>query len=566
MNRPALPTRKTLPSIAALLMSASALYGQYNWTSTASGTRLWSDSANWSGASVPPSTTNDGVSFVNSTSALSYTVSLTADQVLGGGLTITPSTSNSGLITFTLNGGKMTFKSGNLLYSPASIPSSSRYNAAFTSGTYRFEDNSSIIMRTTGDSAGNLTTSVGIQFGSGATLDSEGLGSILVASSSGNYRNNMVLDLSGANLISGANEKTLTTSGAVEIGVTTLTGPSGSRDKIGRLQLGVLSELEIGGSLSIGVNSRTSNVSTSAIGALAFSTAPQQGAVRVLVNNSLRVGVGAGSEGTIESIPNGLDLELGNQVTRGGAVEIGYKNVASANASGNALGTVEAGTGSLSAYVTALHVGQNLHAAGSATGTFDFSESDLEVLDISGGAFIGEGTNAVGTVRLAGGSARSNTVAIGNSTATNKSLLRLETTTWSVSSALTIGAKGAIEITLGAGGVGGLDLLFDQEQNFVMQEGGSILVTFDEAAGNTAFWGLRMVGNHVDYLDLFKSSGALGANGLYAGDASLFYDGVYTYYGLQAVPEPSELALLALGGMGLLLGWKRRTQVASRAG
>lgn len=536
--------------------------GQINWTRISDGTRNWSDASNWD--TLPDNPESESVTIRQA--GTNQTIMFGGDQLLTGGLNLGANTSNSGTLTLNLAGHRLTVDggaNGRLLLDPlGSTNASANENMVIVSnGVLQVggsQATSLILGGVTGNSyAGTSDKVIRMVFAEGSTLDTANTASIEVATNNSSRLQNLLLDLSGASLVSGSDWDTLRVSGSVSAGVSTTTGPAASRHKLGAVHLGVLSTLEIGQDLVLGQNFRTNDSNTNAYGSLSFSVSEDQGPLDMSVGQNLLIGIGPGASGDVFNAPQDLRLSIASEESRG-LLQIGYKT---GNAVGDTSGVFVSSGGTLEAWLSSLSIGHSTSNNGVVTGTFNFQSSVLSTLDVEGAAVIGKGVGAVGDLRLHSGNARSQTLEVGvTSDTVERSLLRLDNTLWAVENSLHVGANGDIEVLL-YGQSAGLDLQFSNLANLTLDDGAKITLWFEEEAGMTPIWGMRMAGDHLSYFENLVSNGLLVAAGSYGGEAILFSDGDYTWYGLQAIPEPSVAVLLA--GV-LLTGIVARNRILGR--
>lgn len=553
--------------LSGLFISAHIASGQYIWTNNgSSGTpKPWEDPGNWDTNGVPNNPATQEVRF-DGTSGAIYTVQLNSDKTLEAGMLVVAGTSTTPHITMDLNENSLIFSGGSLIMNPRSTGNTaSRTLLTFRNGVVQLGTGStgatasSLVLGLDGDAiAGSVTDTIRMVFDDGSTLNTANTSHIHVASSDNTRLQNITLDLSEANLVSGTQEKTLAVTGNIAIGERTNTAAASNRNRYGTLRLGVLEHLQVGGSLIVGQSARTNNVATTENrGELHLSTSEDQETMNMSIGDDLRIGVGASSEGTIHT-PDTLNIAIGSETTRGGAIYTGYKHVTTSTAQGNAEGTFVTKGGNISAYITELRVGQNNHATdGTATGTLDFSASDLDILNISGDAVIGQGLGGVGVLKLKGGEASSSNLVVGNSTGVSTdSVLELQGTTWSVTNTLHVGATGDITITLGENSIGGIDLLSSTASDFTIATGGSITVIFGEQTASETIWGVRMAGDQLSLFEQYLEDDLFIGAGTYGSQASVFKDEEFTYFGV--IPEPSTGALLLLSLLGIRATRKRQ--------
>lgn len=548
--------------LLAVLLFGLQAQGQINWTRNSNGTWDWSDASNWD--TLPDNPESKPVTIRQSST--NQIIVFGGNQTLTGGLNLGANTSNSGTLTLNLAGYRLAVDggaNGRLLLDPlGSTHASANENMVIVSnGVLQVggsQATSLILGGTTNNSyAGTSDKVIRMVFAEGSTLDTANTASIEVAANNNSRLQNLALDLSEASLVSGGDLDTLRVSGSILAGVSTTTGPAENRHKLGAIRLGVLSTLEIGQDLILGQNLRTNNNNTNAYGSLGFSVSEDQGRLDMSVGRDLLIGVGAGASGDVFNAPQDLRLSIASEESRG-VLRIGYKT---GNAAGDTSGVFVSSGGTLEAWLSSLSVGHSTSNNGVVTGTFNFQSSVLSTLDVEGAAVIGKGVGAVGDLRLRSGNARSQTLEVGvTSDTAERSLLRLDNTLWAVENSLHVGANGDVEVLL-YGQSAGLDLQFSNLANLVLEEGAKITLWFEEEAGLTPVWGVRMAGDHLSDFETLVSDGLLVAAGSYGGEAILFSDGDYTWYGLQAIPEPSVAVLLA---GGLLAGIAARKRIVGR--
>ncbi len=544
-------------ALAAALTGALPARAQYVWTKNSNGSYDWGTAANWKDSVLPPDTAAQQVRFDAYTSS-SPTVNLDKDRQLNAGIFISGSTTNIGTLTLNLAGHRLTINGSDLLIDPNSTFASNRTTTTFTGGTLQLGGASSanfIVGAPSGEGyAGTATSTIGVAFAAGTTLDSANLGNLQVAASAATRLQNLELDLSAATLVSGAEAGALKVGQSLIVGHSSTTGPAATRHKYGSLKLGIVSNVEVGGDLLLGINARTNGSATNARGTLTFSNALEQGAATLSVGGAFRLGVGAGSEGTIAQAPATLHTAIGTELSRGGAFHVGYKATA---AVGDATGSFVAQSGSFNAWITELRIGQNTGGTGEVSGVVDLRNTTLGTLDVAGAAIIGGGTNAQGELRLRGGAANSTSLTVGAAAGAelSRSLLSLNGTEWTLSESFTLGALGDLFLTVTEGGAGGLTLLSDQVGSFAIEAAGGNHGTLNIAFESTgSAWGLRLAGDRTDLLETYLEDQFIVAGGTYGNQAVIWQEGGFTYLGYTAVPEPSTFFLAGL----LAAGWAAR--------
>ncbi len=578
----------------ALVIQPASAQVSYEWNNHATGAHLWSNPDNWVHyneddlAREHPITGTPGnpesglIQFIRNGAPgqSSYTVVMDTegDQRIAGGILLNKTgTTSLGTLTLDIDENRLIVDGSSVFVYPSSSSSGHRTVAIVTNGTLRLGDthSASLILGESGTAAGSTTNVITTKFTGSSVLDTANTSNISISSSIGSTRiNNMRLDLADAKLISGSLDHTLSVTQSIAIGY--VASGAGYTRK-GEMNLGVLSTLSIGQDLVLGHTNRTSSTLDGetgkpvydTAGVLTFSEAEAQGAVTMNIGRDLRIGVGAAATGEIQHLPDELHLKIGSDAARGGVVHVGYKQVTQAAAVGNSIGSFVSNGGTLEAYLTEFRVGQNANTAenpfNNAQGTFDFRASTLSVLNITGDAVIGLGTNAVGTVWLHGGEASSLNLTVG-STMTNtgspigRSLLNLDGTQWTVSEVLTIGPNGDLRIQLAADGSGGLDLLSEQTSFFTIEEGGLLSIRFDDLPEGEMVWGLRMAGDQTLLFENYLESHRIAGTGTYGNAAGIFTYNGYTYYGIAAIPEPETWGLILSAGVLLLVSSRRKAK------
>lgn len=548
-----------------LLCNPTPVHAELTWTAISNNNtvpRLWSDAENWSDKLAPAADESAPITIRSSISGANYIIQYDRDQILRGGMYLTWGTSNAGLITLDLNGHALSFEGNSLRFDPASAHATSRTITTFKNGTVRFNSGADFLMTGSGTSStGTNTSSYTVAFESTSVFDSTGLGSLSIADNNGNNnRQNMILDLSSAVMQADGSMGHLHLQSSVTVGYNRVASPTSDRDQIGALKVGVLSKMTVGTDLIIGRSMRTSAANTNATGTLAFSSLPEQGAVQLDVGRDLLIGVGAGAQGSVGNAPQVLHLRLGSDAVRGGMVAVGHK--AAGAGPGNATGSFQA-HGTLAGAIRELHIGHNQTATGGAVGSFDFRDAALETLDIEGAALIGVGNQAVGEVRFSGGTVSSQSLEVGVSNASERSLLDLNGTLWTVSQSVSIGSRGDVEIRV-VNGAGGFSLESTEPLSLTIETGGALRVAFDALPAETILWGLRIQGDHLSLLTSYFDDGLLIGTGAFGASAIVFLEDGFTYFGLAPIPELSSILLSSIGALGLaFVGALRRRGIAA---
>lgn len=563
------------PAAALLLLVGHPAQAAFEWTRHASGTHNWSNSTNWKDGLVPGVTAEEGVVIADAGLPIAltgYTVLLDIDepvQTLRGGLTFS-GYNNSGnpfTLNFDLNDKRLVLDGGRLSIWRAAGSGVKPNTWLFDNGTLQLGtiDNAATIDLSTNHLSGVVATARqnnSLKIGSNATFDSFNLGSLAIVSNANSLGQEFMLDLSEANLVSGAAQDTLKVTGVINIGVSQSSVLNNSNNKKGELRLGELSHFETT-DLAIGRSfegTATSAVDANSAGILRF-LASQTGELNMKVNRDLRIGAGKNAEGQVFDAPLQLNLTLGAAGTptaQQGVMHVGYLQPVgtSGNAGDTTSGQFIAREGTFNGYVRELKVGVNEHVRGMVNGQVDFSQMEVGVLEISGDAVIGSGINAEGRLALSGGSVFSNNLILGTATQSStgdpewslgRSGLSLDGTLWTVGNSLTVGAMGDLELRLGPDpALAGLDIGLALD----LQEGGTLSIYFDSNASSGPIWGLRIAGEHDDLLNSYIEGSQLLALGAFGAQATVFMDGEYTYYGIAAIPEPG---FAVLGGAGLLI-------------
>lgn len=549
----------TAISLIALMLTGNPALAQYAWTNnTPSGTpKPWETASNWD--SMPPNPADEQVVFSYGYSSMdgSFTVSLASDKQLNNGMLFNWARSFGRLMTLDLGGYSLQLNGSEMLIEPRSGTGGLVNFLTFSNGNVVLDNGAAL---TFGKDYGAGVPEEGeafvTQFDSTSIFDTKNASTISIATATGNNDQSLILDLSDAAMNSGETEKKLAVNNSLIIGTRSNSGNT-TRTTRGLLKLGVVSEISIGDDLILGKNARrTSNLEdTRAYGTLEFSDKLEQGAVNLSIGKNLLVGVGVGI-GTLDQTPE-LNVTIGSETTRGETIQVGVKTSGSNDGSGagDANGNFSTGPegGSISAWVTSLSIGRSqATTTGSVTGTMDFGSATLGVLDVSGDAIIGQGTNAVGTLILSGGSASSAKLIVGDSTSSTRSLVELNDTVWTVNDSLLLGAKGDITVTVNTTSGAGISLLSTNEADFSILTGGVMTINF-EAKG----WGLRMLGeNHADLFNSYLGSGLIAAGSL-SSQAEIYTDGGFTYFGVTPIPEPTAMWLLLVAPLGILLRRRR---------
>ncbi|HWL52253.1 MAG TPA: PEP-CTERM sorting domain-containing protein [Chthoniobacteraceae bacterium] len=573
--------RHPLIPLLALMMGSGSLHAQLYWNATGPGPHDWSDTANWVDDTDEPTAPLAPVesrkiyfgASPGATAANSYTVRLDAEggsQTLEGGMVFSGNASGSGTtVTMDLNDQSLILNGGELGWWREAA-------TQYGGNTIRFEGGGTLRVgavlaasidlgrRYASFSTANQTTNNTLVVGAGTTFDTANTSNIWVAANGENFHHNYTLDLQAATLRSGSQADTLKVANTIGAGVALATATNGNSSKNGVIRLGNLSLLEIGNDLILGQSNENKtgySYGGTYQGELVFS--PTQGTtpVTVRIGRDLRLGVEENSTGVI-STPEVMHLSVGSAETRGGKILVGHRAIVkTVAAERDAVGSLVAKGGSFNAYIEELSVGFNANThetegestAGTATGTLDFSSAELGVLDISGSARVGVGREAVGTLLLAGGEARSASLTVGNASLTAaRSTLGLDETLWSVSGDFLLGELGDVHISLGSQPAG-----LEVEGSFLIADGGVMTVDFSSLGGEGFLWALKLAGEQQSLLEGYLLDGQLAGTGEYASLATVVQDGGYTYYGIAAIPEPGTYVLL-FGGtlLGLAFGRK----------
>lgn len=272
-----------------------------------------------------------------------------------------------------------------------------------------------------------------------------------------------------------------------------------------------------------------------------------------------------GAPGTIGKVilGDGMDMVIGSSSSR----------VALTILTGNSPneGSLTAGTGTFTAYLTNMTIGRNTRSNASLStvpGTLDLSQISNGVLDVSGDVSIGYnlGVNygrIKGLVKLHETQATTQNLYIGDTTVQTQGTLELDNSIFAVSGTAslkgTAGYTGQVISTLN-GESSGLDL--GASATLTVSAQGLIDITFNSIGpGPTIYWGLRWAGSHTSDLQTLQTQGrlqwddsALIAQSLPG--ASIFEDGGYTYVGVQFIPSPASGVLL-LAGLGTIVTRRR---------
>lgn len=192
-------------------------------------------------------------------------------------------------------------------------------------------------------------------------------------------------------------------------------------------------------------------------------------------------------------------------------------------------------------------------------GTMDLSNRVLSDFSVAGNVQIGVGNHSVGTLSLREGDAYSTNLAIGTGHTVvdetkGRSLVTLDKTTWSVTGDLTVGEYGDLELIIGSSSAG-----IVVENDLIITEGGVIEILFAETVLEDSIYGIRWKGDHqtelLSYIDLGNIM--LADGGLYNDSVTVSFDGEYTNYGIQVIPEPHTWLLIGMMA-GALLIWRKR--------
>lgn len=560
----------------------------------------WTDSANWLGG-VSPSENEEALVLFRTTSSVNnqfYDVVLDIEgpeQVLRGGLHFDVVGNALRTVALDLNGKRLVIDGEKLVISGTA--STARTAVRFYDGTLQLGTTENSASLRLGIEHANANETFTVEFGDSSVLDTYNTRDILVsavdfsesyADWDSNRARRYILDLSQATLRSQEQLGALAATGKLAVGESAHRLPHASigGETQGRLVLGEVSLVQ-SADLVVGEQQRRSSngslnggnaVVRNVTGILGFANETYSTPIELKVQDSLRIGVGDYANGGIHkrqmvteiddddneilvevlSDAPAMNVTVGSEAQRG-IILVGYKNQSHGGGqyaeldNGVTSGSFVTQGGSFNAWLTELRIGQNTETreGGSTTGILGFGNSELGVLDIDGDAIIGQGLRAVGTLSLKSGLARSNDLIVGDTSGTEEvSLLSLNGTTWEVENVLLVGVNGRVEIAVD-GTSSGLDFLLDDSSSLLIQEGGVIDVRFDQAPDVGHLWGLRMSGDHKDYLESFLGEG-LVASGVFGESAIVFTDGGYTYYGITAIPEVSTISLLMLTAGGIL--------------
>ncbi len=217
-------------------------------------------------------------------------------------------------------------------------------------------------------------------------------------------------------------------------------------------------------------------------------------------------------------------------------------------------GTVLKAAGTLEAWLSNLNVGRNdNNADNQVQGLWDLTGTTLGTngIDVSGEIRIGQGRNAKGVVRLPAGRLHaSNIMYVGDTGegdfAGSSGVLELNGTRALVERAL-IGASGAVTTRVGSVSAG-LDLLND-DINLHSITNLTVVFAGNPNATEEHHYGLRIAGNHVEWMQGLTNSGAVrvqrgGIQPHY--NIDVFVAGSYTYLGIMGPlqPPPPETGLI----------------------
>lgn len=579
-NKLFLLCRSSLIAATLLFAFSVSLHAQKTW-SVLSGD--WTVDANWAPTPAPTAVEASNILFdsatVNNNAVRTVTLNIAGEtQTLTGGLTFENGSTASRPFILELN-DKRLILDGNTLGMQGQLGSSERDLGTFRNGVVQVgtaENATSIQLgrdfaEANPSPSSNVVYGYRLVFGEESVLDTVNTSDILVAASKtgGAARNRKyVLDLSQAELRSRDGEgnvvnNALKTTGSIRVGnmeENTIANATTYKNE-GRILFGNVQSIDVGGDLILGRYQRSSagnnTISYYSIGTLEFAAASYSQPVEVNVGGDLILGYGDRAIGEVEDAP-ALNLTVGSASQRS-VIYVGYKNQSHGTSftNGDTSGSLVTPGGTFDAHLTELVVGVNTQTrdGGSTTGVLNFSNSELGTLDISGDAIIGQGIRAQGELHLKGGAASSVNLTVGDATGSNRSLLSLSGTSWTVSNALSVGALGDISLNV-MQGVINIDLTSDDPLNFTIASGGLINAIFDEAPAGS-LWAIRQLGDQRAEFGAFLSDTRLTASGGYGNLADVYFDGTYTYYGI--IPEPPAFPLVVAGVVALLLHYRRKT-------
>ncbi len=545
------PRRIATGSLAATLLLAASAEAQYLYThNNASGVKDWSTPAYWASTTPPPSVATDLVQITSIST--SQNIRFTANQTMLGGFT----QSHRATLYFDLNGNTATIADTWLLGVTTTDHLQDGVHSRFSNGMLQLgtEVKAATINAFTGSvsaPAGGRSLQVT------GTLNSLNLAEIGIIKNPGSAHRdqNGTIDLSGAKLLSGAQENALNVTGGVMISLIDVT-TNAARTSIGALLLPSTIEHLSMGSLLVGKNTSLGN----ATGYYTVSGTLHLGggaATSMNVAGDFVLGEGDNATGTVIGQPTALHLTVGS-VGEEGAIRIGTKTVGQTSnptPDRHTSGSLIANGGTLNAHLSELRIGQNTRPGGSASGVLDYHAGTLGELRVSGAAIIGAGEGATGRLLLHGGEASAASLVVGHATGTPsaRSLLELDETSFTTAS-LTLGDWGDLRITTGVGG-GFLDIT---GSTFSILGDGLLEINFSTAAEDDLLWGLRMAGDQRSLFGQYLEDGLLAATGLYGEQAAIHFDGTHTFYG---IPEPSSF-LLAGAGLGAATLLRRRKKMS----